>query len=549
MTSLDRDGSTLADTIEVTEEFDFDLTIELTPDSDAAGSNAVALRPVDVATGVTVDGVGVGAVLCSRYVLGPALGNGGTALVSCARDLWRDEAGGNRANVAIKRLRPELRDRPGSIARLRREFAQTRALAHPNIVKFYDFNCDRGTWFISMELLAGEALGDRLRRTESPGLPAGEALRIASACGDALEFAHRHGVTHGDIKPDNVFVTATEEVRVLDFGVAASSPQLAAAADAVPEHVAPAGTRAYSSPEVLEGRGPEPRDDVFSLACVIYEMLSGRHPYGRRGANEARDAGLVIERLPGLSDRQWHALSTSLSWDRARRPPDVRELLSGLAAEASRAVAVRQTTRLPVALPPRAAKRRSRRYTWRSAAAFVGLVVLGVVSGTVGFESEGGAESASPALAAVTPLRKVNAADVVTALPAAAPVVVVSAPPVIARHPPPAPISFESASIEVSRHAVAVAIPVRRTDGSARQIRAAWRATDGTALAGRDYRGPLSGTTRFAEGQTVSIIYVPIVADPAAVGERSFTIDLTGANASSNAATQRRIIVTILDDR
>jgi hypothetical protein len=176
-------------------------------------------------------------------------------------------------------------------------------------------------------------------------------------------------------------------------------------------------------------------------------------------------------------------------------------------------------------------------------------VVLGVVSGTVGFESESGAESASHALAAVTPLRKVDAADSAAGVPAAAPAVVVAAPPVITRPVPTTHVAFESASIEVSRRAVAVAIPVRRTDGSVRQLRAGWRATNGTALAGRDYRGPSSGITRFAEGQAVSIIYVPIVADADAVGERSFTIDLTGAIAQPDAATQRRIIVTILDDQ
>src|SRR5690606_29475460 len=143
--------------------------------------------------------------------------------------------------------------------------------AHPNIVQFHGLDCDQGTWFISMEMLTGEALGQRMRRAERTGLPPAEALRIASACGAALEHAHARGVVHGDVKPDNVFVTADDEVRVLDFGAAASPLPPAAADSADFGRIAPSATRAYASPEVLAGQGPEPRDDVFSLSCVIYE--------------------------------------------------------------------------------------------------------------------------------------------------------------------------------------------------------------------------------------------------------------------------------------
>ena len=216
-----------------------------------------------------------GSVLRERYVLETQLGNGGTATVFRAVDLRRDASSADGHRVAIKLLRPELRDRPQNIARLQREFRQTQAIAHPNVVRFHDLDCERGSWFIVMELLTGETLGPCLRRASPQGLPEAEALRIAVAVGEALAHAHAHGITHGDIKPDNIYLTTSGDVRLLDFGVAPESMVSAAQGDVPATPVAAAATRVYASPEVLAGDDPEPRDDVFSLSCVIYEMLAG----------------------------------------------------------------------------------------------------------------------------------------------------------------------------------------------------------------------------------------------------------------------------------
>ncbi len=301
-------------------------------DAEAAGSAAVATNS---------------AVLRDRYVLEQPLGYGGTSVVMRARDLRRADGADQSPDVAIKLLRPEFRDKPQCIARLRREFHQTQSVAHPNVVRFYDLDCDHGAWFIAMELLTGESLGRCLRRACPAGLPAAEALRISVACGDALAYAHDHGVTHGDVKPDNVFLTATDEVRVLDFGVVPDTVRQTTSADpAIGDPVMAAATRAYASPEVLSGQAPEPRDDVFSLACVIYEILAGRHPYGRRGANEARDARLTIERLPGLSTRQWQALAAGLAWNRELRP-GMRELMRVLSNDVPDPAPVQEVALLP----------------------------------------------------------------------------------------------------------------------------------------------------------------------------------------------------------
>jgi len=546
-----------SDTVDLTDELDGEVTCELpNPDSPPDAPIAPALR-----TRLPAGEGGHAAAtstLCARYVLEQPLGRGGTAVISQARDLRPEDTNGGDQYVAIKRLRPELRDRPGSIARLRREFHQTRSLPHPNIVRFYDFNCDQGNWFIAMEMLNGEALGDRMRRAEPAGLPAGEALRIASACGAALEFAHAHGVTHGDVKPGNVFVTAANEVRVLDFGTAASRLQTAPEDGVDYGRIAPSATRAYASPEVLTGQDPEPRDDVFSLACVIYEMLAGQHPYARRGANEARDAGMQIAPVPGLASRQWRALMAGLAWRREQRPADVRELLRGLGEAEPAAWAARPPARLPVAAAPRvvappvAANESSP--AWRRAVAAACVTGLGVLGGIAGFELQSGARSESPVPAPGAVSGAAATADPGAPLPAPAMAIATAEaeptaePPAASAVPARAAasrVSFHGNSMTVSHRAVAAAVPVHRSGAVGQRGTAAWRVTDGTAVAGRDYGGPRSGVLRFAEGQTVSTIYVPIMAGADATLDRTFGIELAPSASGAAPGAQRRIAITI----
>ena len=159
-----------------------------------------------------------------RYLLETQIGNGGTATVWRAVDLRRDAAVAEGRRVAIKLLRPELRFRPTSIARLQREFRQTQAVVHPNVVRFFDIDCDRGAWFIVMEHLTGETLGAALHRAAPASLAQLEAIRIGSAIGDALAHAHECGVTMATVKPANVFMAASGELSLFDFGVARSPP-------------------------------------------------------------------------------------------------------------------------------------------------------------------------------------------------------------------------------------------------------------------------------------------------------------------------------------
>jgi hypothetical protein len=256
-----------------------------------------------------------GATIRDRYVLDHQIGKGGSGIVFRARDLRRD------ALVALKVLREELRSDPVKIERLKREFQQTQALPHPNIIRVFDVDCEGDAWFLTMELIDGESLRSHLASIHPRRLPQRNALTIILACADALSFAHEHDIVHGDFKPGNVLLGRDRQIRVLDFGAAGSSaePWSGRGSQASERHVA-AATPAYASPEVLHGDPPQVRDDVYSFACVAYEVLTRHHPFERHSALVARQRGMKVRRLPGLSRRRFAALKRGLAWTRTVDP-------------------------------------------------------------------------------------------------------------------------------------------------------------------------------------------------------------------------------------
>jgi serine/threonine protein kinase len=170
--------------------------------------------------------------------------------------------------------------------------------------------------FFTMELIDGESLPQVMRKFHPRSLPRSYIWAIIREVGEGLAHAHERRVIHGDIKPQNIMVTNSGEVRILDFGTPVDSSV--------------AATRAYASCELLEGREPDARDDLFALACLSYELLAGEHPFERRRATEARTMKLEPRRPPGLSGRRWKALAQGLAWERADRPRSVRNWLADL---------------------------------------------------------------------------------------------------------------------------------------------------------------------------------------------------------------------------
>ena len=233
-----------------------------------------------------------GTRLGSYEIVSP-LGAGGMGEVYRARDLRLDR------EVAIKVLPELLADNPEALKRFEREAKAVAALSHSNILSIHDFGDNEGVRFAVMELLEGETLRDRLKNG-----PLGwrKAADVAIAVADALSAAHAKGIVHRDLKPENIFLTTDGSIKVLDFGIArvnrpgpVTDPAGLADAETQVVHTTPGvviGTMGYMSPEQLRGEAVDGRSDIFSLGCVLYEMVSGQKAFGRKSAAESITAVL-----------------------------------------------------------------------------------------------------------------------------------------------------------------------------------------------------------------------------------------------------------------
>jgi serine/threonine protein kinase len=268
--------------------------------------------------------VAVGDVLRERYTLRRVLGEGGMGTVFEATDDFRLDRPANGQRIAIKILHASVAKREELLTELQLEFQHLQSLSHPNIVRVYEVDRDGDIAFFTMELLTGAPLNHVLT-ARATALPRPYALAIIRDVGAALAYAHAHGVVHGDINPQNIFITNEGELRVLDFG--ASSKRI------------PVATAGYASCQVLEGQLPDSRDDLFAFACVVYVLLSGQHPFPTLTSIQARAQRLHPARPAGLTGRQWRVLQEGLRWDREQRPADVQQWLNrfGLEGAASRA--------------------------------------------------------------------------------------------------------------------------------------------------------------------------------------------------------------------
>jgi TolB-like protein len=234
-------------------------------------------------------------------ILAP-LGAGGMGEVYRARDIRLGR------EVAVKVLPDHLSRDPDSLARFEREARAVAALAHPNILDVHDFGNESGIAYLVTELLDGESLRQRL--TGSP-LPWRTAVEIGLAVADGLASAHAHGIVHRDLKPENVFLTFDGRVKILDFGLARLEPEKST--ETSPTFATPTktgtvmGTAGYMSPEQARGGHADPRSDIFSLGCILYEMATGKRAFFAGNAaetlvailrDEPKDPGDLVPELP-----------------------------------------------------------------------------------------------------------------------------------------------------------------------------------------------------------------------------------------------------------
>ena len=286
-------------------------------------------------------GLGPGSFIKDRFVLEKVLGSGGMGKVYQARDQLKVEARDRNPHVALKVLTEDFKEHPEAFIALQREASRQQRLAHPNIATVYDF--DRigrtGTQvFITMELMEGYPLNTYIKRIVRPrgGLPPEEALPLIAQLGAALAYAHKRDIVHSDFKPGNAFLCDDGTLKVLDFGIARAVKAPGGGAGAG-EHVEGDGeqhtyfdpgqlgalTPAYASLEMLNGEPPDPRDDIYALACVAHELLTGHHPFARKSAAKAQAEGLTVKPIKSLKRRQMRGLLKGLAFERKDRSPDV----------------------------------------------------------------------------------------------------------------------------------------------------------------------------------------------------------------------------------
>ena len=286
------------------------------------------------------------------FTIAALVGSGGMGAVYRAHDARL------RRDVAIKVLAPDFAASPDRLRRFEQEALAVARLAHPNILAIHDVGRHDGAPYMVTELLEGETLADRIRR--SP-LPVPKTIEFARQIARGLAAAHAHGIVHRDIKPANIFITRDGGVKILDFGIAKLREVNAAAASTVEtETVAdlgPTGTAAYMSPEQARGDRVDLRSDLFSLGVVVHEMLSGVSPFRRDTSAETMTA-VLREDAPDLPESVAcpeplkrilrHCLEKDPA-DRFQSAPDLVFALDGIEAAAT-STSKRSRRFMPLAL-------------------------------------------------------------------------------------------------------------------------------------------------------------------------------------------------------
>jgi hypothetical protein len=505
-------------------------------------------------------------VLRDRYELLSILGRGNSGTVYRALDRHRAHLADTARFVAVKVLKLDYQNRPEALAALEREFHQAQSLSHPNIVSVFDLDRDGDTNFIVMELLQGELLADVMARLGGP-MQRQHALALISSVGAALAHAHRRDIVHADLKPRNIMITSTGEVRVLDFGFARHRPldlHSASAFDA-----APASAPAYASVERVTGSEPHPSDDVYSLACIAYELLSGEHPFGGRSAVLARANGRRPRIIPGLTRKQMQSLNRALLWSRGERKIDVVDLLAGLGcSEAPNKL-----------VPPEQLVAHNTRGRWRRRALgmLVFLALLGAAAaGFVYLEQNplpvrrSAAPAATPAAPEAEPPRAVT--DESKDLAATPPAVEKSSkaqstqskpaePKKIAAKPAataprkdtaagtrPVVLEFDKDTYVATESDGSVRIVVEREGSTQEAVFFRWTLRSNSAEQGTDFANIGPGTEQIAAGSRSATLTIPLVSDAIVENTEVFLVEIEPITAGVTLGERSHAAVIVVDD-
>jgi eukaryotic-like serine/threonine-protein kinase len=337
-----------------------------------------------------------GVEIGGRYRLEGRLGFGGMSTVHRALDLRLER------QVAVKLLAEHLADDPTFVSRFQREAQAAARLVHPNIVQVFDSGQDEttGQYFIVMEYIEGQSCAEILR--DDGWVEVDEAIAIIDQACEGLNYAHRHGVVHRDVKPGNLLRAREGEVKLADFGIAKATEQ-----SSITQVGSVLGTAAYLAPEQARGEEAGPRADLYALGVVTYQLISGRLPYEAASLTELalkqqQEAPPLLDTLvaavrPELAE----AVAISLALDPSERYETAREMGRALSDGAH-------------GLAPG-----ERRGAARSAPATEATSVLGATRRQGAREPDAGATAVTPRRPRSGPPRRAAAAPVQQQAPAA----------------------------------------------------------------------------------------------------------------------------------
>src|SRR5438067_6025018 len=264
-------------------------------------------------------------LIAGRYRVEERLGIGGMSTVQLAFDTRLER------HVAVKLLAEHLADDPAFVSRFRREALAAARLVHPNIVQVFDFGFDErhGQHFIVMEHVPGHSCAELLR--DHGQLEVEQAIDIVTQACRGLDYAHRNGVVHRDVKPGNLLLSDADVVKLADFGIARATDQ-----SSITQVGSVLGTAAYLAPEQARGEEAGPRADLYSLGVVTYQLLSGRLPYEATSLSELalkqqRELPVPLDDLnPHVARQLAQAVAISIAIDPESRPHNAAMLAESL---------------------------------------------------------------------------------------------------------------------------------------------------------------------------------------------------------------------------
>ena len=538
---------------------------EATPEIDVPSLESTVILPKEsFAKTRPSRGPRPGVVLNERFLLDKVISSGSIGTLYLAYDQQVDVVHRDEARVAVTILSPDIARNAQAVDTLQKISRRAGRLAHPHIVHFNALGRDNGVTYLAKEWIEGRSLADILDSNDARRIDRVAAFRIVRELSIALDYAHRCGVVHADLKPANIMIAQDGCARLID-SVTARAKLLRLRSSAGKT----AASTSYASRQVLLGERLSAPDDVFALGCLLYRLLAGYRVFGPRNAADAYAADMRPQRPEGLDDAQWRALEKALCHDREGRyesVPDFMEALDGSdnASTSDRLLAggtgkgKRQAVRWLVAtvlavvavagggyysgiLPTGPADVAPLPEDAAGAAASNGVPRQTVLVSSSSPEqlpaSQAPSREESPGSPSEQPANDNPEPSVALAEPTkdALPALPVNA------------VGFADEYVVVYESDSAVQIDITRYNPDQQSFSIGYFVNDISAKDGQDYFAPDSYTIKFGAGQGSARLLIPLVQDAVAEGDESFVIRLLENDIAPAVIEAQSIVVTIRD--